>query len=84
MTYHREYLPVTKATMRAHRARWYVKTGVGSDSPTGWLPHTASMRGAWPGYDVECSCGWRSATGGGVRADADAGSHFRHPIRDRS
>jgi hypothetical protein len=26
------------------------------------LPRTASMRGAWDGYDFECSCGFKSNT----------------------
>ena len=30
-------------------------------------PREASMRGAW-GYDVECSCGWQTNTGGAVKS----------------
>lgn len=53
---------LTPATMRAHRARWFVWAGGEK------LPHTAQMRGTW-GYDVACSCGqWASSTGGGTRA----------------
>lgn len=44
-----------------HRLRWYVWSG------GELIPRTAGMRGAWPGYDVRCSCGWQSRTGGGVR-----------------
>ncbi len=43
----------------AHRIRWYVVL------PSGRLPHTAQMRGTWA-YDVVCSCGWDSHTGGGT------------------
>jgi hypothetical protein len=46
--------------LRAHRARWYVYAGAER------IPHEAGMRGAW-GYDVTCSCGWDSKTGGGTR-----------------
>jgi hypothetical protein len=31
------------------------------------IPFETSMRGAW-GWDVKCSCGWESRTGGGVRS----------------
>jgi hypothetical protein len=47
--------------MRAHRARWFVYAG------TEKVPHQASMRGQW-GWDVECSCGWQTRTGGGTRS----------------
>jgi hypothetical protein len=30
------------------------------------MPRTSSMRGTW-GYDAECSCGYETKTGGGVR-----------------
>ena len=32
------------------------------------LPRTAAMRGAWDGYDFECSCGYQSKTGGAIKA----------------
>lgn len=47
-----------------HRIRWYVYTGNGKER----IPRTAAMRGPWPGYDVICSCGWETRTGGGVRS----------------
>jgi len=53
-------LVLTPETMRAHQARWYVY-GDGER-----LRHTSAMRGTW-GWDVECSCGWQSRTGGGLR-----------------
>jgi len=58
---------ITAETMRAHRARWFVYAG-GYGQPLEKLPHTAQMRGHWTGWDVECSCGWTSATGGAIRA----------------
>lgn len=53
-------------TIRDHRARWYVYGG-GYGSPLVKMPHQASMRGHWPGWDVECSCGWESRTGGATK-----------------
>ena len=32
------------------------------------LPKTASMRGAWDGYDFTCSCGYESKTGGAIKS----------------
>jgi hypothetical protein len=32
------------------------------------LPKTASMRGAWDGYDFACSCGYESRTGGAIKS----------------
>lgn len=46
-----------------HRVRWFVYTGRGRER----IPRVATMRGWWPGYDVVCSCGWESRTGGGLR-----------------
>ena len=57
---------ITDETMREHRARWFVYAG-GYGQPLTKIPHTASMRGHWPGYDVECSCGWKSRTGGAIK-----------------
>jgi hypothetical protein len=51
-------------TMRAHRARWYVWAGGEK------LPHTSIMRGTW-GWDVECSCGWATHTGGATRRSVE-------------
>lgn len=31
------------------------------------IPHTASMRGHWPGWDAGCSCGWDTRTGGATK-----------------
>lgn len=51
---------VTDETMREHRATWWVYAGRER------IRRTARMRGTW-GYDVTCSCGWDSSTGGGTR-----------------
>ena len=51
---------ITKETMQEHRARWFVYAG-GNGVPLQKIPHTANMRGSWPGWDVTCSCGkWES------------------------
>lgn len=47
-------------TATAHRATWWVYAGRDR------IRHTAQMRGTWD-YDVTCSCGWDSATGGALR-----------------
>ena len=57
---------ITAETKREHRAKWFVYAG-GYGQPLEKIPHQASMRGNWPGYDVECSCGWESKTGGAVK-----------------
>lgn len=51
-----------------HRIKWYVYTG-GTDANgrPERIRREASMRGTWPGYDAECTCGWESRTGGAVR-----------------
>jgi hypothetical protein len=48
-----------------HMIKWFVWAGGER------MPHEASMRGAW-GYDAECTCGWRSATGGAVKRHVEA------------
>ena len=53
----REFSP---EVMKAHRATWFVYAG------SERIPHTATMRGQW-GYDVECSCGWSTTTGGAIK-----------------
>ena len=44
-----------------HRISWFVYAGREK------IRHTAKMRGQW-GYDVECTCGWKTHTGGAVRS----------------
>lgn len=58
----------TQPAPAKHRMRWYVYAG-GYGQPLQRIPHTATMRGQWPGWDAECSCGkWESRTGGGVKS----------------
>ena len=69
---------LTPETMRAHRARWFVYAGGGGTGvPLTRIPHQATMRGSWPGYDVACSCGWESHTGGAGRRYVE-GQLFDH------
>ena len=64
---------LTPETMREHRARWFVYAGGGHTGTTRQkIPHTAAMRGFWPGYDVTCSCGWESRTGGATRNSVES------------
>lgn len=51
---------VSEQVMREHRATWFVYAGEQK------IRHAATMRGTW-GYDVECSCGEKSTTGGGTK-----------------
>lgn len=51
-------------TLKAHRATWYVWAGGVK------MRRTAKMMGAW-GYDVTCSCGWESKTGGATRGTVE-------------
>jgi len=46
----------TKASIK-----WFVYAGEEK------IRYNKTMRGAW-GYDVTCSCGWETKTGGGVRS----------------
>ena len=43
---------ITPETVKAHQARWFVYTG-GCGQPLEKIPHAASTRGHWRGYDVE-------------------------------
>ena len=57
--------------MREHRMTWYVYAG-GYGVPLEKMRHTATMRGSWPGWDAECSCGeWESKTGGVTRKSVE-------------
>lgn len=61
---------ISRETLRAHRARWFVYAG-GWGTPTEKILHTSTMRGTWAGYDVTCSCGWESRTGGATRSSVE-------------
>lgn len=52
--------------MTDHRMSWYVWAW-SPDGSRERLRHTAKMRGTW-GWDVECSCGWKTNTGGATRS----------------
>lgn len=50
--------------MNEHRIRWY-----GIAVPSGErIPRTRAMPGRAWGWDAECSCGWRTRTGGAIQA----------------
>ena len=51
-------------TLAAHRATWYVWAGGRR------MRRQAAMRGTW-GYDVECSCGAGSRTGGATKGTVE-------------
>ena len=48
------------ATTEKVQIKWFVYAG--NDK----IPHTSAHAGDW-GYDVECSCGWKTRTGGATR-----------------
>ena len=55
-------------TVTTHKITWWVYTGQANpDGTRQRIRKQATMRGFWPGYDVTCSCGWESRTGGGLR-----------------
>lgn len=68
--------PITPDTMAAHRARWFVYSGGER------MPHTSTMRGHWPGWDVTCQCGWDSGTGGATRGSV-AQALFEHRFSEQ-
>ena len=45
----------TKVTIK-----WFVYAGEEK------MRYTSTMRGTW-GYDAECSCGWKTSTGGAIK-----------------
>lgn len=62
---------IRKDTKAAHRATWWVLAGWDNDGRQIWIRREARMRGRWPGFDVKCSCGWESHTGGAVRTSVE-------------
>lgn len=50
-----------------HRIEWWVYVDP-ADPRKPRVRRTATMRGRWPGYDVTCTCGWQTTTGGAVRS----------------
>ena len=53
------------AATTTHKIRWYIYT-YDSAGRRHMIPRTHGIRGSW-GYDVICSCGWESRTGGAIR-----------------
>jgi hypothetical protein len=49
------------ATDTKVRIKWFVYSG---DEK---IPYESSMRGTW-GFDAECSCGWKTVTGGAIKS----------------
>jgi hypothetical protein len=68
---------MTDTNGKAPKITWYVWAG-GQRSR-----HEATMRGSW-GWDVECSCGWGSHTGGAIKARVEEARadhmYFEHGI----
>jgi hypothetical protein len=61
-------MEITAETKAEHKIRWFVYTGDrDADGNMEKIPWQSTMRGFWPGYDVECSCGWHTNTGGATR-----------------
>lgn len=60
------------------RIRWFVYAGGGqSGQPLEKIPHTASMRGHWPGWDAECTThGYQTRTGGAIKASVQRDVEF--------
>jgi hypothetical protein len=51
---------------KTHKVRWFVYTG---GSRNELIPWESTMRGSWPaGFEVKCSCGWETHSGGYVRS----------------
>ena len=58
---------IADETMCEHRATWWVWGWNSSTGEQRKMRHASTMRGTW-GWDVTCSCGWESRTGGATRA----------------
>lgn len=58
-------MPEPTATPVKHRMSWFVYAWA-PGQPAVKMRHTSTMRGEW-GWDVECSCGWSTKTGGATR-----------------
>jgi len=52
-------------TKTAHKIQWFVYVGQGNDREL--IRNEASMCGRWA-YELKCSCGWETKTGGCVRS----------------
>ena len=49
------------ATDTKVQIKWFVYAGEEK------IAHNSTMRGTW-GWDAECSCGWKTVTGGAIRS----------------
>jgi hypothetical protein len=49
--------------VEGHRIRWFARF---SGHPDDWMPATSGMVRSSFGWDVRCSCGWETNTGGGT------------------
>lgn len=57
-------LMIRPETLKAHQATWFVWSGGEK------MRRTSKMMGTW-GYDVTCSCGWQSRTGGATKRSVE-------------
>ena len=53
------------ATDTTVQIKWFVYAGEEK------IAHNSTMRGTW-GYDAECSCGWKTTTGGAIKSSVIA------------
>lgn len=60
-----------------HAIRWFGRVERCDEFPDGYVPRNRHMRGRDWGWDVRCSCGWDSRTGGAIEASVrrDVESH---------
>jgi len=65
------YATDTKVTIK-----WFVYAGEEK------IRHNATMRGAW-GYDAECSCGWKTVTGGAIKSSVIAEVEFHKYVEHK-
>lgn len=61
-----------------HHVRWF---GIASGEK---IPRTRHMNGRDWGWDAECSCGWRTRTGGAIqeRIRDEIRGHRREALKD--
>lgn len=51
-----------------HSIQWFGRIEPCPEFPEGLVPRTSMMQGRDWGWDVRCSCGWESRTGGAIQA----------------
>lgn len=57
-------LLLSPETMKGHRVRWFAYSGPYGEKE----PLRSGQKLIGIGYDVTCSCGWESKTGGAIKA----------------